>query len=182
MLRVISFVDMLSPTTPAGPRSLIARAFRLSGFRRVLRGGSLPRSSVGSAPASLISRPARRSLALRPIHSLNRLTALLLGMLLRRSFRFVAPLATGWSDPVAGWVPIPTENDSLSTPHTTAKSRVPGGQTFLSGCVGLKEPDKNACPPGLSRLCSPPVVEPSAAKPCLNATVCWLRRFCVGMM
>ena len=114
MLRVISFVDMLSPTTPAGPRSLIARAFRLSGFRRVLRGGSLPRSSVGSAPASLISRPARRSLALRPIHSLNRLTALFFGMLLRRSFRFVAPTATGWSDPVAGWVIPPLKMTAFS--------------------------------------------------------------------
>ena len=31
---------------------------------------------------------------------------------------------------------------------------VVGGQTFLSGCVGMKETCRNACPPDLSPLCS----------------------------
>ena len=134
MLRVISLVDMLPPTTPAGPRSLIARAFRLSGFRRVLRSGSLPRSSVGSAPASLISRPARRSLALRPIHSLNRLTALFFSeCFCDDPFVSSLRLLPAGAIQLPGGL-FPTENDSLFTAHRTAKSFVvPASAGFPRG-------------------------------------------------
>jgi len=51
-------------TTPAEP----------AGARVVLfpDGGSLPQTTGGSAPALHVSRPARRSLALRPAWSLDR--------------------------------------------------------------------------------------------------------------
>ena len=51
-------------TTPAG----LAGAF----VARFPTSGSLPRLTGGSAPALLVSRPARRSLALRPAWSLGR--------------------------------------------------------------------------------------------------------------
>ena len=63
----------------------------------------LPRSYGGSAPTSPVSRPAQRSLTLRPARSRSRLATLSI----EGSGGFVtstaAPIATGWSDPVAGW-------------------------------------------------------------------------------
>ena len=50
-------------STPAGPAGALVARFPTS--------GSLPRLTGGSAPASLVSRPAQRSLALRPAWSLS---------------------------------------------------------------------------------------------------------------
>src|SRR5439155_16722110 len=73
--------------------------------------GGLPPDSAGSASASPFSRPARRSLALRPACSPGRPSATLS---IEGSVEFVAsldaPIATGWSDscraglPPAGYV------------------------------------------------------------------------------
>ena len=56
-------------TTPAGPRELV-RSYRPLVF-------GLPRISGGSAPASSVSRPAQRSLTLRPTDLPSRLCDLL---------------------------------------------------------------------------------------------------------
>src|ERR1700719_2632845 len=64
----------------------------------------LPSFSGGSAPALVVSRPAQRSLTLRPARSPSRLATLC-----TRGFSsFVAStaalIATGWSEPVPGRV------------------------------------------------------------------------------
>ena len=66
--------------------------------------GSLPRDSGGSASALTVSRPARRSLALRPARSLSRprrpfFTEVLQSMSLPPR---TAPIATGWNEQLAG--------------------------------------------------------------------------------
>jgi len=64
--------------------------------------GGLPREKVGSAPATVFSGPAQRSLTLRPAHSRSRQATLSI----ESSDRFVAStavsIATGWSEPVPG--------------------------------------------------------------------------------
>ena len=83
--------------------------------------GSLPRDTVGSASALHVSRPARRSLALRPAWSPGRpRAACSIGVLQAMSLPpSPAPIATGWSDscragfaPARGW--------RLSTAHRIA--------------------------------------------------------------
>jgi len=56
----------------------------------------------------------------------------------------------------------------------TAKSRAPRGQTFLNSCVGLKRTGKNACPPGLSRLCGSPGPHPDYPR-CARANGQWTK-------
>jgi hypothetical protein len=75
---------------------LFARAIPLA--------SALPRNRGGSAPALVFSRPAQRSLTLRPARSPSRLATLC-----TRGFSsFVASttalIATGWSEPVPGRV------------------------------------------------------------------------------
>ena len=64
--------------------------------------GGLPREKVGSAPATVFSGPAQRSLTLRPARSRSRLATLYT----EGSDSFVtsaaASIATGWSEPVPG--------------------------------------------------------------------------------
>jgi len=69
-------------------------------------GGGLPRNSGGSAPTLPFSRPARRSLALRPACSLSRLTRpFFIGVLQRNSLPpLTAPTASGWSDQLPGGI------------------------------------------------------------------------------
>ena len=82
--------------TPAGLMEFV-RSYRSTNF-------GLPRNRGGSAPASLFSGPAQRSLRLRPARSPSRLATLC-----TRGFSsFVASttalIATGWSEPVPGRV------------------------------------------------------------------------------
>ena len=68
--------------------------------------GSLPRDSGGSASALTVSRPARRSLALRPARSLSHprrpfFTEVLQSISLPPR---TAPIATGWNEQLAGRV------------------------------------------------------------------------------
>src|SRR4249919_829185 len=64
--------------------------------------GGLPREKVGSAPATVFSGPAQRSLTLRPARSRSRQATLSI----ESSDSFVASaaasIATGWSEPVPG--------------------------------------------------------------------------------
>ena len=79
---------------------------------------SLPRNNGGSASALPVSRPARRSLALRPACSLNRpRRPFFIGVLQRNSLPpCTAPTASGWSDSCrAGF--SPAEIQRLSTAH-----------------------------------------------------------------
>ena len=62
------------PPPPSSMRAAVITPAEPTGARvaRFPAGGSLPRYSGGSASASPVSRPAQRSLALRPAWSLNR--------------------------------------------------------------------------------------------------------------
>ena len=64
--------------------------------------GGLPRGKVGSAPATVFSGPAQRSLTLRPARSRSRQATLYV----ESSDSFVASaaasIASGWSEPVPG--------------------------------------------------------------------------------
>src|ERR1039457_1841463 len=64
----------------------------------------LPPYPNGSAPTLYISRPARRSLALRPACVLSRLSRpFVIGVLQRNSLPpFAAPTASGWNDQLPG--------------------------------------------------------------------------------
>ena len=87
-------------------------------FRRFPTDARLPRPTDGSASASSVSRPARRSLTLRPAQSLKPpaaapCTGVLQSMSLPPS---TAPIATGWSDSCrAGFAPA--EEWRLCTAH-----------------------------------------------------------------
>jgi hypothetical protein len=75
---------------------------------------AFPRTLGGSAPASLFSGPAQRSLALRPARSPSRLIA----TLCTRGFSSLvastaALIATGWSEPVPGRVYTPAVDQRL---------------------------------------------------------------------
>src|SRR5262249_56285482 len=61
--------------TPVGPLGRFARGPAYSSLALVVSDDSLPRVSAGSAPTSIVSRPARRSLALRPARSPDRRAA-----------------------------------------------------------------------------------------------------------
>ncbi len=86
--------------------------------------GSLPRDSDGAASALTVSRPARRSLALRPAHSLSRprrpfFTEVLQSISLPPR---TAPIATGWNEQLAGRVYPPAGVRCLSTAHGVMSS------------------------------------------------------------
>ena len=103
VLRPSSSSLRAAATTPAAPVGACVARFPT--------GASLPRATGGSASAVNVSRPARRSLALRPAGSLSRprrpVVEVLQSKLLPPS---TAPIATGWSDrcragfaPAEGW-------------------------------------------------------------------------------
>ena len=74
VFRAIPLCGHVVVITPAGPMGLIAHGAAYSNRFPVPSGGSLPRHFAGSAPTFVVSRPARRSLALRPAPSLHRLS------------------------------------------------------------------------------------------------------------
>ena len=108
---------------------------------------SLPRLPAGSASASFVSRPARRSLALQPAWSLNRpRRPFVIGVLQPMSLPpSSAPTATGWSDSCrAGFAPA-EEWRLVTAPQKTRLSDVVTDlDNHLSG--GLHRPE------GQSRL------------------------------
>src|ERR1700736_2274513 len=80
--------------TPAGSMELVRSSVSIA--------SGLPRVTVRSAPAIVFSRPAQRSLTLRPARSRSRHATLSI----ESSDSFVAStaasIATGWSEPVPG--------------------------------------------------------------------------------
>ena len=60
--------------------------------------GGLPRFDSGSASATVVSRPARRSLTFRPADSRGRLATLSIEGFGGFVASSTAPIATGWSD------------------------------------------------------------------------------------
>jgi len=76
--------------------------------------GGLPREKVGSAPATVFSGPAQRSLTLRPVRSRSRQATLSI----ESSDSFVASaaasIATGWSEPVPGRDLHPLKSSAFS--------------------------------------------------------------------
>jgi hypothetical protein len=86
--------------------------------------GGLPRLTGGSAPTLPVSRPAQRSLALRPARSLSRLARpFFVGVFQRKSLPpLPAPTASGWSDQFAGWDSHPLETAVFA--RHTVRSRL----------------------------------------------------------
>jgi hypothetical protein len=110
VLRRISLYRHAVAITPVGPQAG-------SGRSPVACDGGLPRVSDGSAPTSNVSRPARRSLTLRPVCSRGRLAALCIRGFGRIVTFPAAPIATGWSDSCRVGI-APTEDRHLCTAHT----------------------------------------------------------------
>lgn len=82
--------------------------------RLVLRDGSLPRYSGGSAPASPFSGPAQRSLALGPACSLSRYTTLCRRRLRQLRYLHCRSDCFRLEQPVAGWDLHPRETNTFS--------------------------------------------------------------------
>jgi len=98
--------------------------------------GSLPRMIGGSASAALVSRPARRSLALRPAWSLSRpWRPFFIGVLQPTSLPpSSAPTATGWSDSCrAGFAPA--EEWRLRTAHDQRQLILPVAEAAVGWFV-----------------------------------------------
>jgi hypothetical protein len=136
VLRSISVYRHAVVNTPVARWVLIARGTAYSNRFPVPSGGGLPHIPARSATTLDFSRPAQRSLAItacRLAESPKR------PVCLEGSDGFVtsiaAPIATGWSDPVAGWELHPLKtNTSRFTAHRygvpeTQSRRVRGGRS-----------------------------------------------------
>jgi hypothetical protein len=114
-------------TTPAGPQ---VGSIRSPGTCD----SGLPHLSAGSAPAFAFSRPARRSLALRPAHSLSRSHDPLTSEASdRKVTSTAAPTASGWSESCQVGL-TPTEKRHLCTAHRkhgTQKATSEGGMVSV---------------------------------------------------
>ena len=125
VLRWISMYRHAVVITPVARWVLIAHGTVYSNrFPFIPSGSGLPHPSARSASTLVVSRPAQRSLALRPVGSLHRLKR---HICLEGSDGFVsstaAPIATGWSDPVAGWELHPLKSQHLFTAHNRSDPR-----------------------------------------------------------
>ena len=114
VLRSISVYRHAVVNTPVARWVLIARGTAYSNRFPVPSGGGLPHIPARSATTLDFSRPAQRSLAItacRLAESPKR------PVCLEGSDGFVtstaAPIATGWSDPVAGWELHPLKTNTL---------------------------------------------------------------------
>ena len=114
-------------------------------------GCGLPRLVAGSASTLVVSRPAQRSLALRPACSPHGQKP---RVYLEGSDGFVAstaaPIATGWSDPFAGW-----ESHPLKILDFSRRTTRIGPRWLLVCCCGrecrrLYVPSGVPVPPGFA--------------------------------
>ena len=105
--------------TPAGLLELV-RSYGSSNF-------GLPRNRGGSAPALVFSRPAQRSLTLRPARSPSRLATLYTRGFSSLVASTAALIATGWSEPVPVRVcpPLWTSAFSRRTDKPTYRDLTP---------------------------------------------------------
>jgi hypothetical protein len=108
-LRPISLCRHAVATTPVGPWQGSSRS-------PVSHGGGLPRWLAGSAPTLAFSRPAQRSLRLRPACSRDRLAVLSIEGFGDFVTSTAAPIATGWSESCRVGI-APTEDRRLFTAH-----------------------------------------------------------------
>jgi hypothetical protein len=123
--------------TPAGSMKLVRSSVSIV--------CGLPCDKARSAPAIVVSRPAQRSLALRPARSPSRQATLYT----EGSDSFVASaaasIATGWSEPVPGRELHPLKSSAFSrrtlSPTTGLSSQADGplGSTPVSGPRGSAE-------------------------------------------
>ena len=119
VLRSISVYRHAVVNTPVARWVLIARGTAYSNRFPVPSGGGLPHIPARSATTLDVSRPAQRSLAItacRLAESPKR------PVCLEGSDGFVtstaAPIATGWSDPVAGWELHPLKTNTYGSRRT----------------------------------------------------------------
>src|SRR6516164_703058 len=73
---------------------------------------------MGRHPRLAFSRPVRRSLTLRPAYSPRRQATCFLEGFDGFVTSTAAPIATGWSDPVAGWESHPLKNQTFHGART----------------------------------------------------------------
>src|SRR5271169_2967986 len=119
VLRSISVYRHAVVITPVARWALIARGTAYSNRFPVPSGCGLPHPSARSASTLVVSRPAQRSLALRPVGSPSRQSDPSVSKAPTVSFPpRVASIATGRSDPVAGWELHPLETNTFYTAHT----------------------------------------------------------------
>jgi hypothetical protein len=97
--------------------------------------GGLPHLLAGSAPALGLSRPARRSLALRPANSLSRQAALSIEGFNDIVTSIAAPIATGWNDSCRAGI-APAENARLSRRTRRGAGTPPQHRTELNPTGG----------------------------------------------
>ena len=91
--------------TPAGSMELVRSSVSIV--------SGLPRVTVRSAPAIVFSRPAQRSLPLRPARSRSRLATLYTESSDSSVASAAASIATGWSEPVPGRELHPLESSAF---------------------------------------------------------------------
>ncbi len=120
VLRRVSSADMPSSLPRRDRWTLSLDALLSPGPWLASSGGGLPRFTAGSAPALFFSRPARRSLALRPVGSQSHLFSDPFHRRLRR-FRFLRRRSDCYrlERPLAGWVSSPLKTRAFS--RRTAK-------------------------------------------------------------
>src|SRR5271157_5059867 len=119
VLRWISMYRHAVVITPVARWVLIARGTAYSTrFPFIPSDGGLPHARARSATTLDVSRPAQRSHALRPVGLLRRLSDASVSKAPTVSFPpRVASIATGWSDPVAGWDLHPLKTNTFHTAH-----------------------------------------------------------------
>ncbi len=134
VLRSISVYRHAVVNTPVARWVLIARGTAYSNRFPVPSGGGLPHIPARSATTLDFSRPAQRSLAItacRLAESPKR------PVCLEGSDGFVtstaAPIATGWSDPVAGWELHPLKTNTSR--FTADRYGVPGTRRTTDRCA-----------------------------------------------
>ncbi len=119
VLRSISLYRHAVVITPVARWALIARGTAYSNRFPVPSGCGLPHPNARSASTLVVSRPAQRSLALRPVGSPSRQSDPSVSKAPTVSFPpRVASIATGWSDPIAGWELHPLKTNTFYTAHT----------------------------------------------------------------
>ena len=138
VLRWISVYRHAVVITPVARWVLIARGADYSNrFPFIPSDSGLPHPIARSASTLVVSRPAQRSLALRPVGSLHRQSDTSVSKASAVSLHpHTAPIASGWSDPLAGGNGYPwrskTFHDNTPTPISVTRYNRPKSSDFLA--------------------------------------------------
>ena len=123
MLRCISLYRHAVVNTPVARWALIARGTAYSNRFPVPSGGGLPHHCARSATTLDFSRPAQRSLAITACRLAESPSDPSVSKAPTVSFPpRVASIATGWSDPVAGWELHPLKINTFLSRRTQCLS------------------------------------------------------------